>query len=92
MGSGWPGKAQERERGLTPEMSVTKLSSLCKCLASIKFGSTVEMCLPARFVARSYTPTTAAIDTISLSVASLTIGRVFAASPCGARTILNLNV
>ena len=44
---------RERERGFTPVMSVTKLSSLCKCLASTKFGSTVEMCLPARVVARS---------------------------------------
>ena len=31
-------------------MSVTKLSSLCQCLASTIFGSTVAMCLPARFV------------------------------------------
>ena len=78
-------------------MSVTKLSSLCKCLASTKFGSTVAMCLPARVVARSSTPTTASTDTISLCVASLTTGRVFATSPCGARTTideinLNLNV
>ena len=36
-------KAQERERGFTPVLSVTKLSNLCKCLASTKFGSTVAM-------------------------------------------------
>ena len=81
----------------TPVINVTKLSSLCKCLASTKFGSTVAMCLPARVVARSSTPTTASTDTISLCVASLTTGRVFATSQCGARTtideiILNLKV
>ena len=54
----WGDKAQERERGFTPVMSVTKLSSLCKCLASTKFGSTVTMCLPARVVARSSTAST----------------------------------
>ena len=54
-----------RERGFTPVTSVTKLSSLCKCLASTKFGSTVAMCLPARVVARSSTPTTASTYTIS---------------------------
>ena len=52
------GKTQERERGFTV-MSVTKLSSLCNYLASTKFHSTVAMCLPARVVARSSTPTTA---------------------------------
>ena len=77
-------------------MSVTKLSSLCKCLASTRFGRTVAMCLPARVVARSLTPTSST-DTITLCVASLTAGRVFATSPCGARTnieeiILKLNV
>ena len=66
-------------------MSVTKLPSHCKCLASTKFGSTVAMCLPARVVARSSTPTTASTDTISLYVASLTTGRVLATSPSGAR-------
>ena len=51
------------------------------------------MCLPTKVVARSSTPTTAPTDTISLCVASLNTGRVFAMSPCGARTtILNLNV
>ena len=35
---------------------MTKLSSLCKCLISTKFGSTVALCLPARVVARSSTP------------------------------------
>ena len=72
-------------------MSVTKLLSLCKFLASTKFGCTVAMCLPALVVARSSTPTTASTDTISLYVASLTTRR------CGARNtieeiILNLNV
>ena len=51
-------------------MYVTKLSSLCKCLAS-----TVAMCLPAGFVVRSSTPTRASTDTISLCVVSLTKGR-----------------
>ena len=78
-------------------MSVTKLSSLCKCLASTKFGSRVTMCLPARVVAKSATATTASKDTINLCVTSLTTGKVFATSPCGARTtieeiILNLSV
>ena len=86
-----------RERGFISVMSVTKLSSLSKCLASTKFGSTVAMCLPARVVARSSTPTTASTDTIDLCLASLTAGRVFATSQCGARTtieeiILNLDV
>ena len=85
------------EIGFTPVMSVTKLSSLCNCLGSTKFGSTVAMCLPAKVVARSSTQTTASTDTISLCVASLTAGRVFATSPCVARTtieeiILKLNV
>ena len=78
-------------------MSVTKLSSLCKFLASTKFGSPVAMCLSARVVARVSTPTTASTDSISLCVASHTTGRVFATSLCGARTsieeiILKLNV
>ena len=78
-------------------MAVTKLSSLCKCLARTKFGSTVAMCLPARIVARSSTQTTASTDAIGLCVASLTTGRVFATSLSGAWTtiekiILNLNV
>ena len=30
------GTNHKRERGFTPVMSVTKLSSLCKCLASTK--------------------------------------------------------
>ena len=47
------GTKHKRERGFTPVMSVIKLSSHCKCLASTKFGSTVAMCLPARVVARS---------------------------------------
>ena len=37
-------------------MSVTKLSSLCKCLSSRKFGNTVAICLPAKVVAISSTP------------------------------------
>ena len=69
-------------------MSVTKLSSLSKCLASTKFGSTVASCLPARVVARSSTPTTVSTNTIGLCVASLTTGRVFATSQCGARTTI----
>ena len=78
-------------------MSVTKLSSLCRCLASTKFGSTVAKCLPAKVVARSSPPTTASTDKISLCVASLTTGKDFATSLSGARTtiekiILNLNV
>ena len=65
--------------------------------SSTKFGSTVAVCLPARVLARSSTPTTASTDTISLCVTSLTTGRVLAISPCWARTtieeiILNLNV
>ena len=77
--------------------SLTKLSSHCKCLAITKFGRTVVMCLPAGVVARSSTQTTASTDTIRLCVGSLTTGRVFSTSPCGARTtieeiILNLNV
>ena len=77
------GTKHKRERGFTPEMSLTKHSSLCKCLASTEFGSTVAVCLPARFVTKSSTPTAASIDTISFFVASLTIGRVFATSTCG---------
>ena len=78
-------------------MSVTKLSSLCKCLSSKTFGSTVAIFLPAKVVAISSTPKTASTDTIGLCVASLNTGRVFGTSPCGARTtieeiILNLNV
>ena len=96
MGSVWGDKAHERE-GVHPVMFVTKLSSLCKCLASKKFGSTVVMSLPARVVARSSTPSTASTDSISLCVTSLTTRRVFATSQCWARTtieeiILNLNV
>ena len=78
-------------------MSVTKLSKLCKCLASTKFGSRVAVCLPEKVVAKMSTLTTASTDTISLHVTSLTAGRVFAISPCGARTttediILNVNM
>jgi hypothetical protein len=91
------GTTHKRERGFTPVMFVTKLLSLCKCLARTKVSSTVAVCLPARVVAKSSTPTTASTDTISLCMTSLTTGRVFAISPCGARTtveeiILNLNV
>ena len=56
-------------------MSVTKLSSLCKCLASTKFGITVAMCLPAGVVVKSSTPTTASTDTISLCGESPTTGQ-----------------
>ena len=62
-----------RERGFTSIMSVTMFSSLCKCLASTMFGSTVAMCLSARVVARRSTPTAALRDTISLCLASLTV-------------------
>ena len=53
--AGWNqcgGTKHKRERRVTPVMSVTKLSSLCKCLASTQFVSTVAMCFPARVVAR----------------------------------------
>ena len=70
-------RTRERKREFSPVRSVTKLSSLCKCLASTELVSTVAMRLPARAVARSSTPTTASTDTIRLCVASLTIGRVF---------------
>ena len=91
------GTKHKRKKGFTSVMSVAKLSSLCKCLASTKFGSKVAMCLPARVVAGSSTPTTVSTDTISLCLANLNTGRVFATPPCGARTtikeiILNLNV
>ena len=69
------GTKYKRERGFSPVMSVTKLSSLCKCLASTKFGSTKAMCLSATVVARSSIPTTASTDTISLCVVSLTTGK-----------------
>ena len=63
--------------------------------ASTKF--TGAMFLLLRVVARSSTLTSASTVTISLCVASLTTGRVFATSPCGATTtveeiILNLNM
>ena len=51
------GTKHKREKGVTSVMSVTKLSSLCKCLAITKFDSTVAMYLPAKAVARSSTPT-----------------------------------
>ena len=91
------GTKHKRDKGFTSVMSVTKLSSFCKCLASTKFGSTVAMCLPSRVVARSSTPITASTDTIILCVASLTTGRFVGTSSYGARTtieeiILNLNV
>ena len=94
----WGNKAQERERGFTPVLSVTKLSSLCKCLASTKFGSQVAMCLPARVVARSPTLTTASINRHNKPVCGKPHHRKsFATFPCGARTtiediILNLNL
>ena len=71
------GGQNTRHRGFTPVMSVTKLSNLCKCLASTKFGSTVAMCLTARVVTRSLTTTTVSTEAISLCLASLTTGRVF---------------
>ena len=71
------GGQSTRDRGFTPVMSVAMLSSLCNCLASTNFGSTVAMCLPARDVAKSLTPTTASTETISLCVARLTAGTVF---------------
>ena len=49
----------KRERGFTLVMSVTKLSSLCKCLARTKFSSTVASgTVPARVVSRSSAPAT----------------------------------
>ena len=48
----WGQSTGERER-FHPCNVCTKLSSLCKSLASKKFGSTVAMWLPARVVARS---------------------------------------
>ena len=74
-----------REKGFTPVMSVTRLSSLCKRLTSTQFGSTVAMCLSARVVGRSSRPTTASTDTRSFLVECLTTGRVFATSLCRAR-------
>ena len=84
MGSLWGDKAQKRERGFTPVMYVTMLSSLCKRLTSTYFGSTVAMCLSARVVTRSSRPTTASTNTRSLLASSLTTWRTFATSPCGA--------
>ena len=46
----------KREKGCTPVMSVTKISNLCKCLASTKLRSIVAMGLPARVVERISTP------------------------------------
>ena len=57
MGSVWGDK--------TPVMSVTRLSSPCKCLKSTQFCITVAMCLFTRVVARSSRPTTAPTDTRS---------------------------
>ena len=79
------GGQSTRDIGFTPVMSVTKLSSLCNYLASTKFGITLAMCLPARVVI----PTTASTETISLCVASLAAGRVFATSPCGHSSFLS---
>ena len=52
-GISFGGTNQKREKGFTRVMSVTKLSSLCKFLASTKYDSTVAMCLPVMVVARS---------------------------------------
>ena len=90
----------KRERGFIHVMSVTRLSILCQRLTSIKFGSTARSCVCLqRVVARSSTQTTASTETKSLCVASHTIERAFATSPCWARTtiiikeiILNLNM
>ena len=60
IGSVWGDKTQERERRFTPVMSVTKLSSLCKCLVSTQLGSTVAMCLFAcKGCGKKFNPTTA---------------------------------
>ena len=53
----------ERESGLTPVISVTRLSVLCQHITSKTFGRILAMCLSARVVARSSTPTTASTDT-----------------------------
>ena len=66
---GWT--KHKRERGFTHAMSVTRLSSLCHCLTSTKFGSTGAMQLIARVVARSSTPTTGSTNTRGLCVATL---------------------
>ena len=91
-------RERERERERVHPCNVCdKATSLCKCLASTTFDSTVSMCFPAKVVEKSSTLTTSSTDTINLCWANLTTGRVFATSPCGARTtieeiILNLNV
>ena len=85
MGSVWGDKAHKRERGFALVISVTMFSSLSKRLTSTQLGSTVTMCLFARVVTRSSRPTTASTDTRHFLVASLTTGRAFAPSPCGAR-------
>ena len=84
MGSLWGDKAQERER-VHP---CNVCDKACQCLASTIFGSTVAMCLSARVVERSSTPRTASTETISLCLASLTTEKVFATSPCMARTTI----
>ena len=76
-------REREREREGHPCNVCDKAVKFCKCLASTKYCSTMAMCLPAMVLARSSTPPTASTDTISLCMASLTTGRVFATSPCG---------
>ena len=65
-----------REKGFTPVMSVTRLSSFCKRLTSTHFGSKVAMCLSARIVARSSRPTKASTDTRRFLVARLTTSQL----------------
>ena len=59
---------RQRETGFTSVMSVTRISSLCQRITSTRFGSTLAMCVSARVVARSSTPTVAYTDTRSFSL------------------------
>ena len=89
MGSVWGDKAQERER-------VYSCNVCDQAFKSIQMPSQLQIWQQQGnvFVCKGSTPTTASTDTISLCLASLTTGRVFATS-CGTRTtieeiILNL--
>ena len=96
MGSVWGDKAQERKR-IHPFNVCDKAFKSLQIASQHKIWQHTGNVFACRVVARSSTPTTASTDIISLCVASLTTGRVFPTSPCGARTtieeiILNLNV
>ena len=91
MGTVWGDKAQERQR----------VHPCNVCDKAFKYLPTPNQHTiwqySSHVVARILRPTTASTDTRSLCVASLTTGKAFSASPCGARTsieeiILNLNV